>query len=177
VSLARLIPLCRRRWSIPILARLSRVDGDRFVPLVHALDAGQEAVRETLAELIEQGWVRPNPGYGHPLRPEYILTGKGERLAPACVRLDDTLAALRLKDVCLRRWSLPALHVIGDGATRFSGIARQLGDVTDRALSMTLASLDDAAIVARRLAEPRPARFDYILADTGATIHQILSDM
>lgn len=177
MSLARLIPLCRRRWSIPIIARLARVEGDRFVPLVHSLRASEEAVRETLADLTEQGLVRPNPGYGHPLRPEYILTKKGERLAPACTHLDDTLATLHLRHVCLRRWSLPALYVVGDGATRFTEIARRLGEVTDRALSQTLTTLDDAAVVARRLAEPRPARFDYILADSGLAVHQALADL
>lgn len=173
--LAKLIPLCRRRWSIPILARLLREEGDRFVPLVHSLGANPEAVREALRDLSEMGLVGPNPGYGHPLRPEYILTSRGEKLAPACERLDSTIRTLGLQDACLRRWSLPVLYTVGEGAARFSEIGRCLGDVTDRALSLTLTSLDDAAVLVRRLMEDRPPRFDYSLAERGQEIHRIVS--
>ncbi len=176
-ALATLIPLCRRRWSIPALAHLSRRSGDRFVPLAHALSANHEALRDTLHDLTQMGLVGPNPGYGHPLRPEYILTARGRRLAPACERLDGLIQTFKLREVCLRRWSLPALYVIGQGAARFTDIGRGLGEVTDRALSLSLTSLDEASVVVRRLMEQRPPRFDYSLAETGHEIHRAVADL
>lgn len=40
---------------------------------------GSWAVERTLAARIEAGLMRRNPGYGHPLRPEYRLTAPGSQ--------------------------------------------------------------------------------------------------
>lgn len=145
------------------------------MPLVNTLGASEEAVRETLADLMELGWVMPNPGYGHPLRPEYVLTRRGERLAPACIALDDAIETLNLRPVALRRWSMPVLYVVGEGASRFSDIARRLEGITDRALSLTLKDLDAAAVVARRVLDDRPPRSVYEAGDAGRVLWPVLA--
>ncbi|MBK7403431.1 MAG: hypothetical protein IPJ41_02050 [Phycisphaerales bacterium] len=87
---ARLVDLAHRRWTLPLLAELHHArtsrdpTGARFVGLVHRLNVGRESLRQTLDFAIAHGWVRNNPGHGHPLRPEFILTEAGSRLAPAC---------------------------------------------------------------------------------------------
>jgi DNA-binding HxlR family transcriptional regulator len=50
--------------------------GERFVTLVNRLGASKDAVSATLAQLIDDGVVQRNPGYGHPLRPEYLVMGR-----------------------------------------------------------------------------------------------------
>ena len=77
----RLTALFRRRWACPVIAELHRSDGAKFVTLVNRLGSNPAAMRTTLDDLLELGWIRRNPGYGHPMRPEYLLTAHGERIA------------------------------------------------------------------------------------------------
>jgi DNA-binding HxlR family transcriptional regulator len=153
--LERLVTLFRRRWSAPLLAELYCLDGAKFVTLVHRTGASGGAVRQTLDELIGRGWVAPNPGYGHPLRPEYILTSHGARVAPACAALRDAVDTLGVAGAALKRWSMPVLYVVGRTPCRFSQIGGTLDGITDRALALTLHDLAGARLVTRR---PAPAR-------------------
>jgi DNA-binding HxlR family transcriptional regulator len=173
----RIISLFHRRWSVPTIAALARADGDRFVPLVHKLGASPAAVRQTLDDLIARGWVEPNPGYGHPLRPEYILTGRGQKLAPACLRLDSALATLDLRPIALRKWSMPVLYVVGDAPARFSDITRRLGGITDRALSLALQDLSSASVLARQVLDGRPPRSIYAATAIGQELVPILAEV
>ncbi len=72
--MSTLVALFHNRWSVPILAELHRQRGSRFVTLARTLGMSRESLRRTLAALIESGLVGRNPGYGHPLRPEYVLS-------------------------------------------------------------------------------------------------------
>jgi DNA-binding HxlR family transcriptional regulator len=173
----RLIALFRRRWACPVLAELHRAEGAKFVTLVNRLGSNPGAIRQTLDTLIDLDWVRRNPGYGHPLRPEYILTARGERLAPACDRLDGALSSLGLRSAALRKWSMPVLYVVGEGPTRFSQIPRALRDVTDRAVSMALKDLSGATMVARTLIEGPPPGSVYGATDRGVAVLPILDGL
>jgi DNA-binding HxlR family transcriptional regulator len=170
----RLMTLFRRRWAVPVLAELRRAEGAKFVTLVHRLDSNPGAMRETLDELLEIGWIQRNPGYGHPLRPEYLLTRRGERLAPACAALEQTVAALGVEDVAFRKWSMPVLYVVGKGPTRFTEISRALGSVTDRAVSLALKDLADAEVIARTLIGGSPPGSVYGATKAGDTLLPIL---
>lgn len=170
----RIISLFRRRWACPVLAELHRAQGAKFVTLVNRLGSNQGAMRLTLDTLIDLEWVRRNPGYGHPMRPEYILTAKGERLAPACDLLDGALTSLGVRAASLRKWSMPVLYVVGDGPTRFSQIPRALRDATDRAVSLTLKDLSDVAMVARSIIEGPPAGTAYAATSRGGALLPIL---
>jgi DNA-binding HxlR family transcriptional regulator len=170
----RLTSLFRRRWACPVIAELHRSEGAKFVSLVHKLSSSPGAMRQALEELIELGWIRRNPGYGHPLRPEYILTRAGERIAPACSDLDAAIDLLSLEDVALRKWSMPALHAIGEGPTRFTRIVRALPGATDRAISLTLKDLGSSAIVERKLVTGPPIGSVYAAAPTGMRLLPIL---
>lgn len=187
-SLKNICALVHRRWCLPTLAELHRADvsstggsgagGAKFVTLCHRLDANQGAVRQSLDHLIELGLVRRNPGHGHPLRPEYILTRKGAKLAPCCARVDDVLAAMQLREVCLRRWSLPSLAVVGElSPARFTDIAERLEGVTDRALALSLRGLADSELVARLVADATPVRIEYALGPAGARVSPLLAAM
>ena len=48
--------------------------GSRFAVMLARLGLSRSALAASLAQLQEAGWLRRNPGHGHPLRPEYVLT-------------------------------------------------------------------------------------------------------
>ncbi len=154
--LDRLMALFRRRWACPVMAELHSAQGAKFVSLVHALGANPGSIRQTLDELIDLGWIRRNPGFGHPLRPEYILTRRGERLAPTCARLDQAVRQTGAQEIALRKWSMPTLYVVGDGPTRFTEVTDALPSATDRAVSIALKDLSAATMIARHLVDGPP---------------------
>jgi DNA-binding HxlR family transcriptional regulator len=148
VSTQDLIRLFHHRWSAPVLAELERQRGSRFVALSRMLGVGRESLRRTLDALIEQGLVARNPGYGHPLRPEYLLTERGREIAHRCGRL---LALLDGNaDLVLRKWSLPVLAALTRPA-RFSELRAALPGITGRALALALKDLQQAGLVERRV--------------------------
>lgn len=176
-----LLSLFGRRWCVPILAELDRTHGSKFITLSNRLHANPAAVRQSLDHLIALGWAMPNPGYGHPLRPEYILTPKGQRLAPACRTLDEAIARLALREVALRRWSLPALHLIAaadpEQPARFSRVASGLGAVTDRALAMTLKDMQAHELIRREVRETYPPTPDYLVGRRGRPLVPALVEL
>ncbi|GJM18444.1 MAG: hypothetical protein DHS20C14_06570 [Phycisphaeraceae bacterium] len=165
-----LAPLFHRRWSVPILAVMAAGDGCRVAQLTHTLHAGRQPVRDTLDALIALGLVQPNPGYGHPLRPEYVLTRRGGRVGPACTTLMSALREAEAIDIGLRKWSMPTLAAVGLGATRFGAIALALEDATDRALSHALGGLVDVGLIERSIADRRPPTPHYGLTAQGASV-------
>jgi len=156
IRIPSLIALCHHRWAIPVTAEIARRGGCKFVTLVHRLGVGRTALRQTLDALEEAGWVQANPGYGHPLRPEYILTVQGTPIGLFSARTYAALQRLDAMDVGLRKWSLPTIAALGSQVRRFSQIRATLGDVTDRALTQSLKHLVSAALVERRVVEGFP---------------------
>ncbi len=152
-SPASLAPLFHRRWAAPILAELAADEGCKLATLTYRLGSARQPVRDALDTLIELGLVMPNPGYGHPLRPEYVLTRAGERAAPECARLMSTLRSANAMGIGLRKWAVPTMAAVQHGAARFGEIACALPDATDRALSLTLAGLDEATLIVRSFEE------------------------
>ena len=150
MSTPDLIRLFHHRWSAPVLAELERQRGTRFVALARMLGVGRESLRRTLDSLIEQGLVERNEGYGHPLRPEYLLTGRGKDVARRCGEL---LALLDgSAELVLRKWSLPVLVVLQQ-PMRFSELRGSLPGITGRALALALKDLQQAGLVERRVDE------------------------
>ncbi len=76
----------------------------------------------------------PNPGYGHPMRPEYLLTAEGQRLAPSSGRLISTVRRLKIEPLAFRKWTMPVTLALGDDDRRFSEIRASLPGITARAL-------------------------------------------
>jgi DNA-binding HxlR family transcriptional regulator len=133
---------------VPLLAELRSSGGSgRFVVLALRLGAPQESLRRTLGAVLEAGLVVRNPGHGHPLRPDYLLTRRGERLAVACAALMDVLAGLELEGPGLRKWSMPVVHVLDARASRFAELRAVLALVTPRALSLALGTLGEQGLV------------------------------
>jgi len=89
-------------------ARLHAVAGGaKFITLAHALGVSRASLSATLNHLIALGLVRRNPGHGHPMRPEYLLTDAGAALARHCAALDRPVARNGGPDLAYRKWTLP----------------------------------------------------------------------
>ncbi len=128
-----------------------RNGGARAAELRHTLGVGDDSFRRTIAALIERGWAAPNPGYGHPLRPEYILTPRGHDLAEPAADLAALLSRRTWGDQALRKWPLPVVHSTLEGRRRFSEIEDHLAGPPPRALATALRRVDDLGLVARRV--------------------------
>src|SRR5687768_10779560 len=97
------------RWLAPILAIMSADGGSRFGVLVRRLAISRSVLSRHLQALEGFGWIARNPGHGHPLRPEYLLTREGGVVAAWCERLGEQRARFGLGGGGLGRWSLPLL--------------------------------------------------------------------
>jgi DNA-binding HxlR family transcriptional regulator len=178
--MSTLVALFHNRWSVPILAELHRQRGSRFVTLARTLGMSRESLRRTLAALIDGGLVGRNPGYGHPLRPEYVLTRTGESLARACGPLVERLRRGHLEDVGLKKWSMPVVFALGAAPRRFSELREQLLGISPRALALALKDLEAAGLVDRRVTDDYPPAAVYRLTPAGrplaALLRQITSE-
>jgi DNA-binding HxlR family transcriptional regulator len=155
-----------------VLAELRHERGSRFVTLENRLGVTPDSLRRTLNALVADGLVSRNPGYGHPLRPEYLLTAEGERVAEVCDRL---LAVLNgLEDVALRKWSMPVVHALGAGARRFSELRSALTGVSPRALALALKDLQGAGLVERSVTDDYPPASVYRLTPRAGPLARIL---
>ena len=152
-----IVALCHHRWSLPVLAEIERTGGSRFATLAGRLGVTGESLRRTLAYLQQAELVERNPGYGHPLRPEYVLTSTGRTLAPHARRLHAALAGR--EDVGLKKWSLPVLAEL-DRPRRFSELRSAL-PATPRALALALKDLEGAGLVRRTVTSDRPPQVRY----------------
>ena len=146
--------LFHHRWAVPVLAELAQEPGSRFVTLVTRLGVGRDSLTRTLGALIDDGLVSRNPGYGHPLRPEYVLTESGRPVAGVCRRLLEDLDGLQ--DVALRKWSMPVVHALDGAPRRFSELRAALRGVTPRALAIALKELQAAGLVQRVVTDDYP---------------------
>lgn len=113
------------------------------------LDVNADSLTRNLQVLMTTGLVARNPGYGHPLRPEYILTPRGAAIAPQCGRLVNAVDRLGVADTVYRKWSVPLLVRIKAGTGRFSRLRQDLG-VNPRALTQSLHRLRESDLVQQR---------------------------
>jgi DNA-binding HxlR family transcriptional regulator len=159
------------RWSLPVLAELHLAGGTKFVTLANRLGVGRETLRRTLDALVEAGLVARNPGYGHPLRPEYVLTKRGRQIGPAAVRLVDALRDEGLEDVGLKKWSLPVVLELA-AERRFAELRTALR-VSPRALTLALKDLAHAGLVERRVHDGFPPSTTYRLTGRARRLRRL----
>src|ERR1041384_7924819 len=128
------------RWLAPLLAHLADEKGSGFSGMLKGLGLAlsRSVLAASLAALQEAGWLIRNPGHGHPLRPEYVLTPAGEPVAAFCQGVMAQREKLGLAHGQLPRWSLPLIVRLDADKARFSALRDALRPVTPRALSLTL---------------------------------------
>jgi len=174
-TLGRLVALLHHRWAVPVVAEVHRTSGARFVTLARRLGVSRDSLRRTLAALDAEGLVVRNPGYGHPMRPEYILTRQGRQVAPWCARAQRVVRALGAEDVAFRKWSLVVALALGEGNRRFSELRAFLPGITARALALALKNLQAAGLVERVVVDAYPPTPVYRLTRRGRRLAPLFS--
>lgn len=162
-----LVQLGSHRWLVPLLADLAAHKGARFVELIHRLGLSRDSLTRTLEAAGRIGWVQRNPGHGHPLRPEYILTITGRAAAARAATVAEAQRAIGLPPGAATRWGLPLVAGIGAGHDRFNALSRLLAPATPRALSQGLTALGEHGLVKREVLDLRPPASRYELTQSG----------
>lgn len=153
---AALARLCHHRWAIPVIAQLHQSRGAKFVTLVQRLGVGRDSLTRTLKGLDELNLAVRNPGYGHPMRPEYVLTSQGNAIGSECRRVMQMLEEQRSLAIGLKKWSLPVLHTLSVESLRFTALSERLEGSTPRAVTSTLKGLCTHEMVTRTLIDAYP---------------------
>jgi DNA-binding HxlR family transcriptional regulator len=161
----------RYRYSLPVLAELMRGDGCKFITLVRRLECSDRAIRQSLDYLIQIGWVTRNPGYGHPSRPEYVLTES----APDALPIWSELQKWDQDVVAFERWPLIILPLLDSGA-RFGMLLRSTNGITPRALSIALAKLIDSGLATREIMPGNPPATEYRATPWGEKVVSLIRD-
>lgn len=161
-----------RAWAIPILSNLHAGIAGRQAPLLAATGATRTAFAQSMDHLISIGLLERNPGYGHPLRPEFRLTQLGASAAAIAHKIQ-SVTADEDQDLLRRSWTLPVLTTI-HRPSHFNDIKRNLRTITDRALSRSLKAMETRSWVQRSVDEAaRPPRSIYRAMNTGGLISSV----
>jgi len=160
-----LATLFHHRWNVPTLISLLDQGTGRVVVLLNRLGVSRNGLKATLTALDELGLASPNPGYGHPLRPEIVLTDRGGRVATACALYAEALTDPSLMS---RKWTASVMFEL-DTCSHFNELQHRL-DVSPRSLSMMLRELVGAGLVLREVEAGHPPRSRYTLSTKGSDV-------
>lgn len=168
------VNITSRAWAMPILSSLHSGVAGRQAPLLAATGASRTAFAQSMDHLIELGLLERNPGYGHPLRPEFRLTKAGSTVAAIADKIHD-ISTEEDWPLLRRSWTLPVLTSLHK-PSHFMGIKRHLPTITDRALSQSLKSMEARNWVYRSVdGAARPPRSIYSAVNTGGEISQVIA--
>ncbi|MBB5722581.1 DNA-binding HxlR family transcriptional regulator [Loktanella ponticola] len=157
---------------MPILSSLHLGVAGRQATLLAATGASRTAFAQSMDHLIKHGLLERNPGYGHPLRPEFRLTQLGKEAAAIADKVQ-RVASEDDQRLLRKSWTLPVLTSL-QTPSHFNDIKRNLQTITDRALSQSLKSMEARDWVHRSVDETaRPPRSIYSAVNTGGMISQI----
>jgi DNA-binding HxlR family transcriptional regulator len=179
-ELAPLLELVERRWNIPVIADLYRGSGAKFVTLVNRLGIGRGSLSATLNHLVDMDLVYRNPGYGHPMRPEYLLTERGLEVGGHCLKLAQAVGRADGAALAYRKWTLPLVASIGcshRGQVRFRDLRHKLTAATPRAITLGLKGLLEHRWIGRSLIDDYPPAAGYHLLARGERVYGSLEEL
>jgi len=172
MNIETFVNITSRAWALPILSNLHAGIAGRQATLLAATGASRTAFTQSLDHLIKMGLLERNPGYGHPLRPEFRLTPLGSTAAEIASKIQ-SVSADEDQDLLRRSWTLPVLTSLHT-PSHFNEISRNLQTITDRALSQSLKSMEVRNWVYRSVDEiTRPPRSIYSAVNTGRAISKV----
>jgi DNA-binding HxlR family transcriptional regulator len=164
----------RFRWSAPILSEIYEQDSARFVTILKRLGISRSVLTSTLGKLVEDGLVIRNPGHGHPLRPEYLLTPEGQKIAPFCFDLIKCIDKHNTWCLIQSRWALRIMFLLVKSDFRFSELKSRLKPITSRALSNELKYLGSEGYIRRKIVDDYPPTTHYELAPKSSPFIRVL---
>lgn len=170
-----LVRLSHHGWVIPMVAQLGSTGGTRFAVLQKRLGVARTTLERAVTAAKSLDLVMGNPGHGHPLRPEYLLTPRGESVARACEHVAAASEDLGAAELTRRKWTLPLLASLHRGAERFGDLQADLDSCSPRALAQALDQLQAAGWVLRHLIDERPPRPSYRVSPDAAQLAKAAS--
>jgi DNA-binding HxlR family transcriptional regulator len=84
--------------------------------------------------------------------------------------MNTTQAPRMSSSIFIGRWTPRILFSLRDRPYRHGQLRRQIGGVSQRMLTRTLRRLESAGLIARRVAQAKPAAVEYSLTEPGRTI-------
>ena len=145
--------------------------------LCKRLGVRRDSLVLALEGLIEAGLVIRNPGYGHPMRPEYLWTPVGRKLAAECAVLMAKLKRMGIVELAMNKWSLPVVYATATTDGRFNAIKSALPEITSRALTQALRDLQGSGLLTRMLVDDDPPRTEYSLTGRGRGLIPVLEKL
>jgi len=74
------------------------------------------------------------------------------------------------------KWAVLVIMTLGEeGTMRFNQLHENIGDISQKMLTVTLKKLQEDGLVSRRMYQEIPPRVEYTLTDTGVTLVPLLS--
>ena len=131
--------------------------------ILKRLGISRSVLTSTLGKLAEDGLVMHNPGHGHPLRPEYLLTPEGQKIAPFCCDMIKCIDEHQARRLIQSRWALRILFLLIESDFRFSELKAGLAPITPRALSEELKQLASGGYIKRNIIHDYPPTTHYEL--------------
>lgn len=111
------------------------------------------------------------------MRPEYLLTDKGQSIGADCFALTRLVQVQGEADLAYRKWSLPLVAAIGTRSLRFRELRSALAGATPRAITLGLKSLLEQKWAIRNLFDDFPPRAGYELGPRGLHIHSLVDGL
>jgi DNA-binding HxlR family transcriptional regulator len=115
--------------------------------------------------LIALGLAQPNPGYGHPLRPEYLVAARGAGVAEACAAVWEAARRVGATEVAFQKWTLPIVLALAERTLRYGELGAALAPITPRALALALRRAERTGLVERAAAGGFPPATYYRLTE------------
>ena len=132
--------LSHYRWAAPVWAAVVELGGAKTITLRRQLDVAAAPLERALERLDLLDLVVRNPGYGHPMRPEWVLGGLGRSLREAVVELVTRQGKADPDGRAWKKWTLPVLLAVRE-VGRFNEIAHVLPEASPRAITLALRDL------------------------------------
>ena len=176
-DMERLIALSHHRWNIPVLAELQRGNGAKHITLLKRLQPGRASLSASLKHLLRLGLVRRNKGFGHPMRPEYLLTSAGKTISEECLELVRLVRKRGEEKIAFSKWSLPLVAVIGGQTLRFNAISNRLDTASPRAITLALKATHHRRWVDRIIVSEYPLAAGYRLRPKANSVLVLLNEI
>jgi len=171
---SKALNFCSHSRNIPILAELFESKGSKYISLVKKLDISKDTLSRTLKHLIKTGYVRKNPGYGHPLRPEYILTPQGNKLGQLSADFKSSVKDYKNHKILMSKWSIPIIFSIEDTQFKFNQLKKDVAPITSAALSRSLKELIENDFIIRIIEDKFPPIIKYSLSLRSKSFQELL---
>jgi DNA-binding HxlR family transcriptional regulator len=73
------------------------------------------------------------------------------------------------------KWTIPVIHALASGTKRTGALKRELGTVSQKMLTQTLRTLEEHALIERKVYPVVPPRVEYSLTPMGRSINEPLA--